>query len=150
MGIAWDNFILTFPLWCPGQAAMTASEGVINVHYSPPKRRVKTEEQLLAEVTQFAARAMDRLLRHQGIYKVNVWAIGMILDKYSRKRVPRKMILTLDKRKPGYPSRIISFSRLAKDDPKKYLNTCAFRWLKGAQFLDWPKHNLPFPAGPPP
>ena len=130
---------------------MMANEGVVDVFYSLPKRKTATKDKFLSAVARFAARAMDRIFRHEGINQVNVWAMGMIqLKEESHEPVWRGVKLTLGNKSQGYIAGKRSLSHLADTDLKKYLNICNLRWVnEGAILSESRKYSKPLSSLPP-
>ena len=85
VSLGWDIFIMDFPLWSRHTSVKIRS-GVVEVLYSLGKS--KTEEQFLLKVTRFAAKTMDKFLRHKGIIEVDVWAMSSFpLGERNRKSI---------------------------------------------------------------
>ena len=135
----WDIFVLSFPLWCPGNAAIIRTGGSVEVFYGPPERDTKTTDRFIRRTIWFAGRAMDRILRHEGIDRVNVWAIGKVRsEEGQRKRVWKRVRLTLEWKNWQYMQSISSLSHLAATDPQQYLRLCSAQWVEEAELPAWP------------
>jgi hypothetical protein len=131
-----DIFILTCPLWCPGNSSILRNEGIIDVFYSPGSR-ARNLDRFLRPVMKFSARSIDRLFQLHGIERINVWGMGRVRSaKEGGKSVWLILNLTFDNRllqpySPGYLPSLLS------TDPQQYLRLCSARWVKEDQCPPW-------------
>jgi len=143
MRFIWDIFVLSFPLWCPGNAAITRAGGLVEVFYGPPERNTETIDRFIRRTIWFAGRAMDRILRHEGIDRVDVWAMGKVgSEDGQRKRVWKRVRLTLEWKTWQYMLGTNSLSRLAAQNPQQYLRLCSAQWVEEAEFPVWPMSGV--------
>ena len=141
----WDIFVLSFPLWCPGNVAIIRHDGLVEVYYNPPARNTETTDRFIRRMIWFSSRTMDKLLNHYGIERVNTWAMGKVRsEEGNRKRIWRIVRLTLDKKSPQYIPGADSLSRLAATNPQHYLRLCSAQWVEESEFPGWPARGVEF------
>ena len=134
----WDIFILSFPLWCPGNVSITRTGRLVEVFYNPPRGKTETTEGFVSAVIRYASRAMDRIFRREGIDRVNVWSIGTVRSSEDhKKRVCKMMKLAMDNTTLSSMATGGGLSHLAATDPQQYLKVCSAQWVDEANFPPW-------------
>lgn len=73
-----DVMLMTFPLWCAGNAAVTRKGGLVEVIYLPPRDYTINTDSFIQRVIWYSAKVGDHFARHARVEQIDVWASGIL------------------------------------------------------------------------
>jgi predicted nucleic acid-binding Zn ribbon protein len=133
----WDIFILTFPLWCPGNASILRSEDVVDIFYDLGGRP-RSLGKFLQAVMIYSARAMDRMFKRDGVEKINLWGAGRLRSPDPNQKDNWRILSLTLKRGSEQMEKTSYLSKLVAADPTKFLMICSARWTAENECSFWP------------
>jgi hypothetical protein len=141
-----DIILLTFPLWCRGNAAITRNEGLVEVFYIPPWNHRLNTDVFIRRVIRYAAKATDHLARHHGIKRIDIWASGRISSEANGSKSEWKGLhFTINAEILGNIGSCSIFD-MASRTPERYLILNSARWVETQQFPPWPGFPVDYPG----